>query len=715
MRPPTPSPSGGGRRGRSDTLLEGLEINNYGAYAGRNAFDLSVRPGRPLVLVGGLNGAGKTTILESMMIALYGRAYLGRRTPAKAYESFVLSHIHKSRGGGGGKQAVSASVALSFRFYHAGSDDLYRVVRSWEAGGGGVSETLRVERNGAAAADIDESQWQAFVEGLIPLGIARLFFFDGEKIVSVAESAAGGGGRGGAMRESLDVLLGAELIDALSADLDLYVARRAGGAGAGGGSSGGGGGRNPALVQYKAMLSERDALLADIDALEGEAASKDAQLSGTEARVAGEEAKIKGAGGGYADLRAGLLAEKAVIDERMQGHARAIRDALSGAAPLAMAAPLLKRTAARIAEDVEAARSAAAAAAAAPKIAALRSEMAAADFWPGGRADAAAADRIAGRLAELFRHSRDDPALFDMPDAEAAATRATISAALSAPSSLCAELGGYARAGRRMEEIAEGLARAPSDDEMAARVRGISGLHREIGMLRAEREHVGQRLSAKRSNLKVVRNRLRRMFDEMRRDERADKGVEIAGRMKAALATYRERLLARKMRELEDNLLAAVSSLLHKGSIERIAIRPDTLEVGAYEHGIGDPVPLGSMGERQMIGTALLWAIAKTSGRPLPFVIDTPLGRLDGAHLSNLVGRFYPAASHQTVLLSTDREIGEAEYARLRPHVARAYRIEYDRERRRTIVHDGYFGDGGGNGGGGGGGPEAGGDADVPA
>ena len=710
MRQPTPSPSGGGRRGRSDTLLEGLEINNYGAYAGRNAFDLSVRPGRPLVLVGGLNGAGKTTILESMMIALYGRAYLGRRTPAKAYESFVLSHMHKSRGGGGGKQAVSASVALSFRFYHAGSEDLYRVVRSWEAGGGGgsVSETLRVERNGGAAADIDESQWQAFVEGLIPLGIARLFFFDGEKIVSVAESAAGGGGgRGGAMRESLDVLLGAELIDALSADLDLYVARRAGGAA---GGAGGGGGRNPALVQYKAMLSERDALLADIDALEGEAASKDAQLSGTEARVAGEEAKIKGAGGGYADLRAGLLAEKAVIDERMQGHARAIRDALSGAAPLAMAAPLLKRTAARIAEDVEAARSAAAAAAAAPKIAALRSEMAAAGFWPDGRADAAAADRIAGRLEELFRHSRDGPALFDMPEAEAAATRAAISAALSAPSSLCAELGGYARAGRRMEEIAEGLARAPSDDEMAARVRGISGLHREIGMLRAEREHVGQRLSAKRSNLKVVRNRLRRLLDEIRRDERADKGVEIAGRMKAALATYRERLLARKMRELEDNLLAAVSSLLHKGSIERIAIRPDTLEVGAYEHGIGDPVPLGSMGERQMIGTALLWAIAKTSGRPLPFVIDTPLGRLDGAHLSNLVDRFYPAASHQTVLLSTDREIGEAEYARLRPHVARAYRIEYDRERRRTIVHDGYFGDGGG-----GGGPEAGGDADVPA
>lgn len=214
--------------------------------------------------------------------------------------------------------------------------------------------------------------------------------------------------------------------------------------------------------------------------------------------------------------------------------------------------------------------------------------------------------------------------------------------------------------------------------------------------MRAEIEHVEQRLSAKEALLKVTRNRLLRLLDELQRGERADKGVGLAGRMKAALATYRGRLLARKMAELEENLLAVAPVLLHKGGVERIAVDPETLEVGAYEGGAGEPVPLMSMGEQQMIGTALLWAIAKTSGRPLPFVIDTPLGRLDGAHLSNLVDRFYPSASHQTVLLSTDREIGAAEYARLRPHMARAYVIEFDGQDRRTVVREGYFGDGDG-------------------
>ena len=611
-----------------------------------------------------------------------------------------------------------ASVALSFRFRHAGREDLYRVVRSWEAadpadgGGGGrtVSESLRVERNGQVLADTDESQWQAFVEGLVPLGIARLFFFDGEKIVGAADAAGGSGGGAGPnpMRESLDVLLGAELVDRLSADLDLYVARRAGRSGGAGAGSGNGGGdaQSPTYRQYKDMMAERDALVAGVESLEAEVQSKRGRLEAAEAHVAEEEQKIRGAGGGYADLRAGLLAEKAAIEERLRGHERAVREALSGAAPLALASDLLGRAVSRIDADAGAARSAAAAADAIPKIDALRREMESDSFWPGGRADGQTADLIARRLEEMFRHDPGDssPPLFDVSEEEAAAVRTAAAAAASfPPPSLRGELAGLAAAEARLEEVAEGLARAPSDDEMAARVRGIRDAHREIGTLRAEIDHMGQRLSARQANLKVVRNRLKKLLDEMRRDERADKGVALAGRMKAALATYRGGLLARKMRELEENLLAVASVLLHKGGVERIVVDPETLEVGAYEEGIDEPVPLRSMGEQQMIGTALLWAIAKTSGRPLPFVIDTPLGRLDGAHLSNLVDRFYPSASHQTVLLSTDREIGPAEYARLRPRVARAYVIEFDGDGRQSAVREGYFGDGGGDAGRGGG------------
>ena len=124
-----------------------------------------------------------------------------------------------------GKRAGSASIELSFRFHHGGAEDTYAIRRSWTADGASVYESFLVERNGRPMDDVDESQWQSFIEGLLPLGIARLFFLDGEKIVQVTEK---NGQYNDEIKTSLEMLLGAELVRRLHADLNLYMLRRSG-------------------------------------------------------------------------------------------------------------------------------------------------------------------------------------------------------------------------------------------------------------------------------------------------------------------------------------------------------------------------------------------------------------------------------------------------------------------------------------------------------
>jgi DNA sulfur modification protein DndD len=87
----------------------------------------------------------------------------------------------------------------------------------------------------------------------------------------------------------------------------------------------------------------------------------------------------------------------------------------------------------------------------------------------------------------------------------------------------------------------------------------------------------------------------------------------------------------------------------------------------------------------------VLWALARTSGRPLPVIIDTPLGRLDSDHRRLLVQNYFPHASHQTVILSTDTEVDQPYFEEPRPWTSKAYLLDFDPAEHSTKVASGYF------------------------
>jgi len=87
----------------------------------------------------------------------------------------------------------------------------------------------------------------------------------------------------------------------------------------------------------------------------------------------------------------------------------------------------------------------------------------------------------------------------------------------------------------------------------------------------------------------------------------------------------------------------------------------------------------------------MLDALAKKSGRKLPIIIDTPLGRLDSKHRQKLVENYFPSASHQVIILSTDTEIGEDYLASLQEHISHTIMLDYDGSKGSSQVENGYF------------------------
>ena len=121
-------------------------------------------------------------------------------------------------------------------------------------------------------------------------------------------------------------------------------------------------------------------------------------------------------------------------------------------------------------------------------------------------------------------------------------------------------------------------------------------------------------------------------------------------------------------------------------------IDPTTFAISLFDNnGHAIPKHCLSEGEKQVFAVSVLWGLAQASPRPLPAIIDTPMARLDSEHRQHLIARYFPNASHQVIILSTDTEVDKTSYGELKPHIARAYHLDYDEHEKITTAREGYF------------------------
>ena len=207
----------------------------------------------------------------------------------------------------------------------------------------------------------------------------------------------------------------------------------------------------------------------------------------------------------------------------------------------------------------------------------------------------------------------------------------------------------------------------------------------EASLLSAEREH-----EHKADRWKRLADRA---ADERKEQEATERVVVYAERVRGTMKRFRQALLEKRIQRVEALVLEGFQRLLRKESlITGLSIDPRTFAMtlfGADRRALS-PERL-SAGERQLLAVSIIGALARASGRSLPVVIDTPLGRLDSVHRDRLVERYFPFASHQVILLSTDKEIDRAHYEKLAPYIGRAYTLHHDDRTGTTTIEPGYF------------------------
>jgi DNA sulfur modification protein DndD len=247
------------------------------------------------------------------------------------------------------------------------------------------------------------------------------------------------------------------------------------------------------------------------------------------------------------------------------------------------------------------------------------------------------------------------------------------------------------------EEYERQIAAIPTAEELAVLLAERDEARRQLKLAEADLEAASGELTRVRAYLSKLddqkKKRNLRIHETKGEFADAQRSLKHIGKVKNTLQQFRQELLNRHVGRLESLSFDSLQQLLRKERlVTAIQIDPKSFAVTLRGAG-GAEIPADrlSAGERQLLATALLWGLRRAAGRAVPLVIDTPLGRLDSSHREHLVTRYFPHASHQVLLLSTDEEISGRYYDTLKPHIASEFTLETDDAAQSVRVRPGYF------------------------
>jgi DNA sulfur modification protein DndD len=665
-------------------LLRKITLEEFGAYRGRQSLDLTPEERKPIVLIGGLNGCGKTTLLDAIQLALYGPRARCSGRGNKPYETYLRESINRqvdpSRG---------SSVTLEFTVVMDGRERYYRVVRSWHTSGKSLKEFLNVyvdekyeekSRSNRKAAPQGEFNrllsegWADHVEDLLPLEIASLSFFDGEKIESLADPE-----RAASVIESaVHSLLGVSTVQQLRTDL-LALQRRQKLSDE----------EQHLMDAINSQEKEREAVQQELEVFHQDLAQRRSELAKAQRELESLERAFEKEGGGLFERRVELEAERKQVAGRLTELRTALVHVAAGPLPLLM----LKAQVEDVHKQAERER----AAAETGQVLAVLTER---DQWLLGLLPEAARANALEQL-EADRTRREQATKlqvdFGLP-LDALAQLSVLDEMLERDRARAVELLALAaNTAEHLDQLDRQLAGVPAKSKVEAIQAARAEQLQKVARVQAECDRAGMLLEELKRRRDSVTASLERAHDDFVRTrvkaEEVERIIKYSEKARATLVRFGEALLRRHISRLEVAVLQSFKELMRKqGLVKDLRIDTDKFAL-TLSDAEGEPIDPGrlSAGERQLLAISLLWGLMKVAGNRLPSVIDTPLGRLDSKHREHLVDRYFPHASKQVLLLSTDEEIDEYLLGRLKKSVARMYTLAHDDKEFTTRVVEGYW------------------------
>ena len=703
-----------------------IVLYNFNSYEGINEFDFSSTDDKKnMILIGGKNGAGKTSLFTAIKLALYGPLAFGYVGINPHYISKIKDCINLKTFQ---TDKVESRVQINLSLMVEREFKEYEIVREWDYSSQKLIENYYVKTEGRKLAPQELSYFQNYLQGLIPPDLFEFFLFDGEEVGSIFATPA----YNSYVRNAVYTLCRLDIFEIIRKYTDGYMGK--------------------ASLQddeklykeYEDLKQAAENMEMSREDLNAELLNLQEELDQIETNLIELETAFKNAGGITDEERRKLAKEYGEAEHIKTEASAKIKLFVEGLMPFF----IVKEFAEKISDQMDYEEKG--------QIFQYVSERLSREEIRNifeGNASEKMVDALMEMLLAKFKPKgagENQKPMFDLSKEDSGRVNSMNVALKDFDTDGMVELiRQKQQASDKTMEINRILKSSMADDEAARFAENENALLRK-------KEETSQKIYTVRSQIEKLNMELSKTVQQRDKvwqiilDNAQDKNVfELSSRITDMMDTLLSEKTVSIRKSLETQIVHNLQHIYRKNNlITHIEIEDDfqfslyqdavytaselaylmrNLGKGAFAQAIGKKgqsilfekygvstmgelqVALSfdsseeiclyknidlsrlSKGERQIFILSLYWAVIELSGQDIPFVIDTPYARIDANHRKEISEKFFPNISKQVVILSTDEEINEEYYEIIKPYIAKEYLLVNDENQNRTTVENRYF------------------------
>lgn len=644
-------------------ILKKLIMHNFGVYASTNQFEFHGT--KPVVLIGGMNGRGKTTFLEAVLLGLYGsNSFAYTESKFKTYGQYLKSYVNRIDG--------TKQTYIELEFTLDGSkDEVYLIHREWNGNTQRVREKINVKKNGIDNIFLTEN-WPMFIENILPSALSNFFFFDGEKIAELAVENTND-----QMKESIKALLGISVLDLLNNDLGRIISRLSSAST-----------EDQDLIYLEQLRQKKDNAEEDLKNMDDEIQRLGEKIEELHIELEKKNSEYAIKGGDIVEQRQDLINQRAEQYALIERYGDDLLERAAGEMPLMLVKELLLD----IEIQAEMEQTYKTSIMATNKVKNLYGDFI--SKYPEDKntlnrfIEFVQADNEAKKQEEVYGLS--DSVLYQVHRLNEYGLNENIRYVKT-------KIKQRNLSENKIDEIDNYLS-VDIDEKALNRIfKRIKKLEKEILIEQVNLEDLHHKRATLHGAAMIAETEFNKAAEQvlssLESNDDNKRVVKYAHMAIEIIKRYRIRLQQNKTDILAKTMTDCYRKLAYKKHlIAEIQMDPVTLDLH-YLNDNGEEIEKKklSAGEKQLMVISLLWALAICSKKKLPVIIDTPLSRLDSIHREALITTYFPNASDQTIILSTDSEIDQKYYKLMKPYIGDEFTLMYDDELMRTFIKKGYL------------------------